>query len=287
MKRALYLLLILAACKSEEAKKEAKKDRVADVMKQEVKEKIYAGVGLPLEHFSGNIALIEETTVDEIMYDDHTRHDTSRVNYVFKDNQLHLVAINKRKPDTIVINHDASGNIISILKTDDWKPYLATQLTYDADGRCISSKGHFYSIGIGMSFTYGKAGDSIYTFDANRNRNEIMAFKQQGDTLVVEEKIATQHGYLLNAVKKYNEAAVKTENMSYVYEDETDTVGYRETARYDKYGNVVEKTTSHRPGNNIFEYTYDKKGNWTMRKQLPKNKREGWLSLTTRKISYR
>jgi len=288
MKRALCLLLVLAACKSEEAKKVDIKESIADVVKQEEREKILAGVGLPAELFQGSINLIEETTVDEIVYTNHTRRDTMRVNYIFKDSRLHQVAINKRKPDTIMINYSSGGKISTIIKTDGWKPYLTAELAYDANGRCTSFMGRFYSVGIGMSFKYNNAGDTISTFNESTSKKGITSFKVLGDTILVEEKIETPRGYVLNAVKKYNATGRKIGDVSYLYEDAADTIGYREIARYDKYGSLIEKTTESRgPGNNVLEYVYDEKGNWTERRMMPKNKNEGWLSVTTRKITYR
>lgn len=291
MKRVLYLLLFLTACKSSSPDKET--NRIALITEKTLNEDI--STSFRPEIFEGDVEHISETIYKEKQAaDSYVKKDTVLKEYLFKDHRLYQIAAvtERMSKSALNIRYDTAGRILALVSSDDRNRYNTDSFRYDAAGRRIEKMNRIYSTESRHLYEYNKTGDSLLIRDGNGNDVERIYIGEKGDTVTVTREFLGEF-----------------EGGSYVYEyDENNRpvtfyfnfkgLENKVTEKYDSHGNLVrweyyngdsvkkgvflkmDKGMSH-----TVEYTYDNKGNWTFKKVQGMDK--GWSVVTTRKITYR
>lgn len=293
MKRVLYLLLFLAACKSSSSDKEV--DRATSVIEQILNEDI--STAFRPETFEGDISHISEVTYSETSAGDgYVNKDTVLKEYLFKDHRLHQIATVTRRMrnDTLTIRYDTAGRILALIYSDNQSTYNTDRFKYDATGRRIEKTNRFYSTESRHLYTYNPKGDTLLiTWEPDNNKEQICISKDGNETTVTRHAL---NSALMSRsqVEKYN--GLNQVVGIYVYED--GKADYKVIKKYDSHGNLLswEQHQGDHMTENGFgevdkmisyatEYAYDEKGNWTSMKKQVQDK--GWTATTTRKIIYR
>jgi YD repeat-containing protein len=293
MKRLLYLLLLLAACKSSSSDKEV--DRIAVITEQVLNEDFTTP--FRPETFQGDIEHISEVFYAETKAGDgYIERDTVSKEYFFKDHRLYQVATSTRgtKYDTLTIRYDTAGRILALIYSDDYRTYNTDRFRYDAAGRRIEKVNRFFTTESHRLYKYSKTGDTLLISSENgRNTQRIMISEKRG-ILMVTHQMLNDDSLSWSREDEYN----RLNQLVGMYTYTNGKADYKVIKKYDSYGNIVwwehylgdrltkdgfgevDKSISLRS-----EYEYDKKGNWTIEKTTPLDK--SWTSVTTRKISYR
>ncbi|SHM02727.1 hypothetical protein [Chitinophaga sp. CF418] len=290
MKRVLYLLLLLAACK---ASSDKEVDRIA-----EIKEKVLNNditVTFRPEIFQGDIVHISEATyMEDEAADTYIKKDTILKEYLFKDQRLHQIATVTRRMlnDTLTIQYDTAGRILALINSDDFSTYNADRFKYDTNGRRIEKINRIYSTETRHLYQY-KTGDSLLVLDGDENSIESIVMEQKGDAIMVKRNLI-KDGKGYSTVDEYN----KLNQLVTTYFFFGAVVETKLVSKYDDHGNLIafdyhqgdstRKSISdelYKARSFTVEYTYDNKGNWISRKEQAGDKKSS--ATTTRKITYR
>ncbi len=288
MKKVLYLLLFITACKSSS---QEEVDRIALIRERVLNEDIT--VAYRPETFKGDIAHISEVYCRELKAGDgYVRRDTTLKEYSFKDHRLHQIAtVTKRMPyDTLTIRYDSAGRIFELINSDDRRViYNVDRFKYDAAGRRIEKANRVYSTESRRSYEYNNAGDSLVVKGADGTKIKDIYIGKKEDHVTVTNVINA--GTIVYEFDEHNQLV-----GIYVYED--NKASYKVSRKYDSQGNPVsweQYTGDHMTREGFGKmneslsfttiYTYDNTGNWTIKKEQPKDK--GWSGVTMRKITYK
>ncbi len=291
MKRVLYLLLFLAACKSSD--KEV--DRIAVITEQVLNEDITTA--FRPERFEGDVEHISEAIYkQDKAADSYIKKDTVLREYLFKDHGLHQIAtITRRMPkDTLTIRYDTAGRILALIYSDHRSTYNTDRFKYDAAGRRIEKLNRIYRTESRQLYEYNKTGDSLMIRGGDGNDIEHVYIRQKGDVVTVTCEFLGEGFKGESIVYEYN-----SENKPVtLYYYSNGMVENKIIEKYDSHGNLVrwEYYQSNRAKKDTFgemdailshtvEYTYDNKGNWTSKKEQAVDK--NWSVVTTREITYR
>ncbi|UPK69174.1 hypothetical protein [Chitinophaga filiformis] len=287
MKRILYLLLFLAACKSSSSDQEA--DRITVIREKILNENIIAD--FRPETFEGEVDHISEV----IYKDSPVETDTVSKEYWFKDHRLHRIsAITRRMPkDTLTIRYDTAGRILSLINSDGRSNYNIDSFRYDAAGRRIEQMNRIFSIETRHLYEYNKAGDSLLIRKGEEDNVDSIYIRKNGDVITVTR--AFGEGYK-GATYVYEYDGQNRPVTLYCYQN--GVADSKVIEKYDSHGNLVkweyyraDTTTKGGFGemdatlSYTFEYTYDNKGNWTSRKKQAVDKSQAIV--VARKITYR
>ncbi|TWW01965.1 hypothetical protein [Chitinophaga pinensis] len=295
MRRLLWLLPVLAACKSTTTSKVTveKKDRIAVITAQLLDEDITT-VFRP-EQLEGTVSHISEKTYTETKASDYTYKDTISREYLFRDGRLHQIAVATRRMqhDTLTIRYDSAGRIQALIYSDHHSTYNTDKFMYDANGRRIEKVNRFYSIESSSKYKYSPKGDSIWITRQPGDRKEFITITEKGGPLEVSRHIMPVEMPWKTIIEQYNPACQLTQRV----EQEADTVNYKLSLQYNEKGNNIVWKQYHRNDNTAAKadsvnlkasfntaYIYDNKGNWTSKTEEQLGK--GWKSVTTRKIVY-
>jgi hypothetical protein len=289
MKKVLYLLLFVAACKS--SSPDEKVDRIA-VITEHVLINIISTVYQP-ETFNGDVEHISEATYREFHLDDgYISKDTILKEYLFRDHRLHQVAtITRRMPhDTLTIQYDTTGRISAFIYSDHRSTYNVDRFKYDAAGRRVEMMNRIYSTERRQLYEYNKTGDSLYITKEPGGEKQCIYIKENGDVVTVTYKIVD-----VDMSSRYEYNSLNQPVTSYYYHG---GAAHKRVRKYDSQGNCVAEEfhysdAANKDGyggvdpqnSNATVYVYDKKDNWTSRKVQQLDKSE--FIVTTRKITYR
>lgn len=293
MKRVLYLLLFVAACKPSSQKEEG--ERMTSIMEQVLNE--YITRVFSREKFEGDVEHISEVDCSETKIHDRIVRDTIYREYLFKDHRLHQVAsvTRRMRNDTLTIRYDTAGRILALIYSDGQGTYNTNLFKYDADGARIGYTNRFFSTESGYRYEYNKKGDTVLVISEPGGYEERISISLEGDeTIVTRYPLGDDVFMPTTRVQKYNRLNQLTE-LSVL---ENGRAWSKVTKEYDSHGNVLSE--EEHPGDRITkdgfgeadksksistEYTYDKAGNWIiMRGQL--QDKSAFIT-TTRKITYR
>lgn len=293
MKRVLYLLLLLAACKSSSSEKEV--DRIALITEKVLNEDFTTS--FRPETFEGDVARISEVTYKESRAaDGYVKKDTVRREYLFKDHRLHQIATvtARMSRDTLTVRYDTAGRILAIIRSDDRNRYCADTFKYDAAGRRIERMSRFYSTENRHLYEHNKTGDSILIRGGDGKDVERICISEKGGVATVTRELLSEDYKGGSYVYEYdgNNRPVK----SYLYLNGLALAEVIE--KYDSHRNLVRREHHNRDASgkgfstyiddvlsNTVEYTYDSKGNWEVKKEQRVDKK--WTLTKTRKITYR
>lgn len=291
MKRLLYLLLLLAACKSSSSDKEV--DRIAVIRERVLNG--YITASFRPEIFHGDIEHISQATYEENeAADAYIKKDTILKEYTFKKHRLYQIASVTRRmlKDTLTIQYDTMDRILAFVSTDGLSIYNSDRFKYDAEGRRIEKVSRIYSTETRHLYKY-KTGDTLLIMDGAEKPIESIVIKEKEDTIIVKRELTKDHEGT-STVEEYNKDNQLV--IEYFYLD-----GMAQTKivnKYDDHGNLV--ALDYYKGDNMHqvvsdellkaasftvEYDYDNKGNWISRKEQSRDKKHS--STTTRKITYR
>ncbi|PSL25494.1 hypothetical protein [Chitinophaga ginsengisoli] len=293
MKRVLYLLLLLAACKSSSSEKEV--DRIV-LITEKVLNADFTTAFHP-EAFEGDVARISEATYNEKKATDgYVKKDTVRKEYLFKDHRLHQIATvtARMSRDTLTIRYDTVGRILALIGSDDRNRYCADSFKYDAAGRRIERMSRIFSTESRHLYEHNKKGDSLLIRSGDGKDIERISINEKGDIVTVTRALLSEDDKGGSYVYEYDE----NNRLVTLYLHFMGMTDVKVIAKYDSHGNLV-RWEYHRVDDSgkslsaemdkvlsyTIEYTYDNKGNWTVKKQQPVDKK--WTSVTTRKITYR
>jgi YD repeat-containing protein len=293
MKRVLYLLLFVAACKS--SSPDEKVDRIAVITENLLNEDISSA--FRPEKLAGNIAHISEITYKAYTADDgYIKKDTILKEYLFSDNRPYKIAsVSRRMPiDTLTIQYDTIGRLLALIHSDNRSSYNTDRFKYDAAGRRIEKTNRVYSSESRYVYEYNEPGDSLLVTVGPGRQKEGIYMNEEGDTITVTRVVFDEGLGKGTAEFKYN----RQNQLVVMYHHFPGVVANKVIQAYDSHGNPVrwdyyredpvkkgvftgiDETLSY-----ATEYTYDKNGNWTVQKQQMRDKS---LSITTtRKITYR
>ncbi|SDG56874.1 hypothetical protein [Chitinophaga filiformis] len=293
MKKVLYLLMFVVACKSSSSEKEA--DRIALITEKVLNDDITTA--FRPEIFEGEIEHISEVIYKEDKAaDGYLRKDTASKEYLFKDHRLHQIAAVtvRMSKDTLTIRYDTAGRILALINSDDRSRYNTDSFRYDAAGRRIEKMNRIYSTETRHLYEYNKAGDSLMIRGGDGNDIERIYIKEKGDVVTVTREFLAEGFRGGSYVYEYDEQ----NRPVTLYYYSSGGAESKVIEKYDSRGNLVkwEYHRSDRTKKDAFggmdamlshtvEYTYDNKGNWTSKKEQAGDK--NWSEVTTRKITYR
>lgn len=294
MKRALYLLLFLAACKSSPSDKEV--NGSIPVTEQILNE--YITTAFRPETFEGDIEHISEVAYRETRAGDgYVNKDTVLKEYLFRDHRLHQIAtVSKRMPyDTLTIRYDNAGRILALIYSDNQSTYNTDRFKYDAAGRRIEKINRFYSTESRDVYEYSQQGDTLLISREPGSHRERISISKEGDeTTVTRRSLDADQVIPQFYVQKYNQ--LNQQVGTYVYQD--DKAEYKVLKKYDSHGNLLsweQQQGDHMTKDGFgdadnmisfrIEYTYDDKGNWTSKKEQALDKSS--IVTTNRQITYR
>jgi len=293
MKKVLYLLMFVAACKSSSSEKEA--DRIALITEKVLNDDITTA--FRPEMFEGDIEHISEVIYKEDKAaDGYVRKDTVSKEYLFKDHRLYQIAAVtvRMSKDTLTIRYDTAGRILALINSDNRSRYNTDSFRYDAAGRRIEKANRIYSTETRHLYEYNKTGDSLMVRAKDGNDIERISIKEKGDVVIVTREFLAEGFKGGSYVYEYDEQSRPV--ILYYYAN--GVAENKVIEKYDSHGNLV-KWEYHRGDrtkkdgfgemdailSHTVEYTYDSKGNWTSKKEQAVDK--DWSVMTTRKISYR
>lgn len=293
MKRVVYLLLFMAACKWSSPEK--KVDKMASVMEQVLNEDITRV--FTREKFEEDVEHISEVICTERKAHEYIAKDTIYREYLFSDHRLHQVAsvTRRMRNDTLTIRYDTAGRILSLIHSDGHGTYNTNRFKYDADGRRIGYTNRFFSTESGYRYEYNKRGDTVLVIPEPGGYKERICISIEGDETTVTRQLLGDEVFLsMTRVQKYN----RLNQLTGLFVLQNGKAGYKLTKEYDSHGNVLlqEEHQGDRVTKDGYgdadksksiktEYTYDKAGNWITRKEQQLGKSQ--IVTTMRKITYR
>ncbi|MCF6403817.1 hypothetical protein L3C95_13075 [Chitinophaga filiformis] len=293
MKRVLYLLLLLAACKSSSS--DEKVDRIA-LIREKVLNEHFTTPFRP-ETFQGDIEHISEVFYTETKAGDgYIERDSVLKEYLFKDHRLYRIVTTSRRTtnDTLTIRYDSAGRILALIYSDDYNTYNADRFRYDAAGRRVEKVNRFFSTESHQFYEYSKMGDTLLISAGKGSNKEQIIISEKKGILMAVHRMLNQDSMSWSREDEYN----SLNQLVGMYTYTNGKADYKVIKKYDRYGNIVlwehyhaDSLTKDSFGqinkamSFTSEYEYDKKGNWTIEKATPHDKT--WTSVTTRKITYR
>ncbi|MBW8685346.1 hypothetical protein [Chitinophaga rhizophila] len=284
MRRLLWLMLLLAACTSSTRSEKEEKDRIGTITSRILSEmNMFAFRPLQLE---GDIRQISEITSIATAVDNHTRRDTIRREYIFREGMLHQVATASRRmqADTLTIRYDATGRISALIHSDNAQTYSTETYRYDTAGRYVEKADRIYSEASKSTYRYSQARDTIWIARYPEGKQYRLLVQQRGDTITTVQDELPQTAESIKIIEQYdlsNQPVITALYLGGVQQ-------YKTLKQYDKYGNMIVATRyagDQVRSRDTTSYVYDKKGNWTSKTVKEQYKRQ--TTVITRKIVYR
>lgn len=291
MKRVLYLLLFIAACRSSSSDREV--GNTASLTEKVLD--MYITTAFRPEMFHGDIEHISETTYEEhAAADAYIKKDTILKEYSFKDHRLHQIATVTRRMlnDTLTIQYDTAGRILTLINSDGLSTYNTDRFKYDEKGRRIEKVNRLYTTESHQIYKY-KGEDTLLIMDGTENPMESIVMKEKGDVTTVKYHL-TKDDEGSSTVDEYNRknqlvteliffAGVAETKVAFKYDDRGNLVAWDYQRGDSARGIISDK--SYKARSFTVEYTYDDKGNWISRKEQARD--TSYTVMTTRKIAYK